>query len=347
MNRIFYIHSNIVAISCYKTVKDALSQNDKVIIVLDRGCEWPYTFNNVNVYDFADLFEGDNRNRVALNNIKAFEDYLRFLRYKIHLNRVVNKIVEGQDFVFYLPTMALDMTAAFAYNKHCKGYYYVEEGTISYRSLDMVVWQYPSRIKNMVKHLLRIDEHFPFEISHLFKGTISVTSEAFPWNKTGERIVNPIDGCVSDLKTSIPLCDDVLVTTWLVEDIELIINSIDYTIKSILNKNKDSRIGIKFHPKATTVNRYKVLMTIEYLNNEYDGRVTIIPNDVSIELMSLLYHPRLYSLLLLSSLILYGLLLKSSEGYLIDNDDNTISITQITTVEEYLRLCRIVNYKRL
>lgn len=344
MNKIFYIHSNILAICCYQTVKNALTQNEKVIIITDRRCEWPFFQDRVIVYNFADIFLGEDLKRVALHNLKAIKDYVRYRRYLCHLNKVVSQVISGEDFFFYMPSMAKNKTAAFAYNKHCKGYYYVDEGSLAYLPQELINQQFSSKMKNAVKRLFKIEDHCHYEIKQYFKGTVSITNEAFQWNKDGEKIVNPIDECILDLKDRIPSFDDVIVTAFLSEDIDSIIKSIDYTVDYVHNKNKSSRIGIKLHPYAITYNRENVSKVYQYIKDSYDNQVVIIPKEVSIEAMSLIYHTRLYSLFQLSSLILYGLLFNSSEGFLIRFKAGNVTIDQISTVDEYYKQISVVNF---
>lgn len=343
MNHIFYIHSNILAICCYQTVKEALAHNNKVIIITNRNCQWSFFLDKVTVYDFAEIFKGEDKERVALHSIKAIKDYMRYRRYLYHRDTVIKRIVDGNDYIFYLPTMALNMTAAFVYNKHCKGYYYVDEGSLAYLPIESANQQFDSKLRKKLKQLLKIEDHSHYEITSSFIGTISITKEAFSWNMDWVRIVNPKDECILELKTSLSSYDDVIVTTWLVEDIDLIKKSIDYTIEQILRRNRNSRIGIKIHPKAITYNMEKCMYVLQYIREMYCDRVTIISKEVSIEAMSLVYHPRLYSLFSLSSLILYGLLFQSSEGFLIRNVKDTITIVQINTVEEYNKLISKIN----
>ena len=348
MKKLFYIHSNIVAICCYQTVKHALASNDEVIIITDRSYIWTHFIEKVRIYDFGEIFKGEDRRRVSLMGPKVFNGYFRYQHYLCHLNKVVKRIVSGNDFILYLPTMALETTAALAYNKHCKGYYYVEEGSLSNNPNIKINNGSSSKLKDKIKRLLRIEDHFPFEINSPFKGTISITEKAFPWNTNSIRIINSMDEFASEINYSLPFCDAVIVTAWLVEDIHLIIKSIDYCLKEIFSKNQESRIGIKFHPKACYYNSAKTSKVLQFIRDNYNQRVTIIPNEVSIEVMSYVFHPRLYSLFALSSLILYGILLKSSEGYLIDYDESgAVSIVPIMTMEDFFRIGDVINYKAI
>ena len=343
MKKIFYIHSNILAICCYQTVKEALNQNEKVIIITNRQCQWNFFKDQVVVYDFAELFYGYTKNRVALHNIKAIKDYLKYRRYLCHLNKIVNHIIADEYFVFYLPSMADSMTASFAYNKFCKGYYYVDEGSLAYLPQDMININITNNVKNKIKRILKIDDHCHYEINQTFKGTVSITEEAFQWNRDKEKNVNPISECVEELKVGLPSYDDVIVTGFLSEDIDFIIKGIDFTINNILRKSRNSRIGIKLHPYAITYNRKNATLVLVYIKEKYNNRISIIPKDLSIEALSLVYHPNLYSLFTLSSVVLYGLLFKSSDGYLVRNVKGINSIVQIATVEDFYKTISVVN----
>lgn len=334
-----------MAICCYQTVKDALAQSDKVIIITDRSCGWHFFQGKVIVYDFASLFDNEYNKRVSFHGLGFFWDYYKYRRYCHHLNKVVKTIVNEEDFIFYMPSMAKDVTVTFVYNKYCRGYYYVDEGTLAYRNQELLSQMIPTNFTNSIRKLLKIEDHYHYEILPSFKGTVSITKEAFKWNKNNTRIVNPIKECVLELKTNMPSFDDVIVTSYFSEDINIINKGIDYTIKFILNSNPDSRIGIKFHPFAITNNNKKTSMVMQCIRNKYNERISIIPNEVSIEAMSLVYHPRLFTLFALSSIILYGLLLKSSDGYLVYNEEDNVSIKQVDSVEEYFKLIGVAHNK--
>lgn len=347
MNRIIYIHSNILTMCCFKTVKESLDRNEKVIIITNRGYKWPFFNGSVSVYDFADIFQGEDKDRVALHSLRALKDYFRYRRYRTHLNRVVKKIIAGEDYTFYMPSMALDMTYIFAHNRHCKCYYYVDEGSLSYAPRETLEKYIPNKRKNEIKSLLGIKDHYHYETSSKFKGTISITKEAFEWNTYKEKIINTIEEYVSEVRQSIPILDDVIITAYLNEEFTVITRSLDFTIENIFSKNPNSRIGIKIHPHAVNYNKEKTLRVQNYLEEKYAGKLTQIPVAVSIEVMSIIYHPRLYSLFSLSSIILYGLLYHSSDTKLIDYEEGTVTIRDITSVEEYNRLVKIVNFRKI
>lgn len=326
-----------MTICCYQTVKKALTQNEKVIIVTNRRCKWPFFLDKIKLYDFADIFLGEDIPRVALHNFRGIKDYIRYRLFLSHLDKVVESIVLEEDFLFYMPSMSLDMTRIFAYNKYCKGYYYVDEGLISYETEDVVNKMFSPKLKNATKRLFRIEEHCHFEINSTFIGTISISREAFPWNIDKVKIVNSIDDYVLEVESNIPVYDDVIVTSYFQEDVDVIIKGIGSIIDYILDYNRDSKIGIKIHPHSITYNREKTLSVLNIINRQYGSKVSIISDEVSIEAMSLVYHPNLFSLFSLSSLLLYGVLFKSSNGYFVMNDNNNISIISMVTFEDFFK----------
>lgn len=334
MNRIFYIQSNILTICCYQTVKECLEQNEKVIIITNRGYSWPFFKEKVLVYDFAKIFEGEDKDRVALHSFSALYDYIRYRKFLTHLNKVVDEIVAKEDFIFYMPSMAMAMTKTFAYHKHCKGYYYVDEGYLAYTPSETLKLYLPNRKKNLIKALLKIEDHYHLEMTSRFKGTVSITNDAFEWNSK-EKIVNSVEEYVEEVKNDIPYYDDVILTEYLTQDFEDLKRGIDYTVEKILQEKPTSKIGIKIHPHAITYNRDQTIIFQSYLRDHYSGVITEIPTNVSIEVMSLVYHPNLFSLLELSSIILYAILFKSSKTKLIDFKERAVSIKEIISVEDY------------
>lgn len=336
MKHIFYIHSNIQTICCFQTIKDLISNNENVIIIVNRGCSWKFFNESVTVYDFAKIFQGEDRARIALKSFAALKDYIRYCKYLLHLKREVSKIIADDSFLFYLPSMALNMTLAFARNKNCKGYYYVDEGSIAYLSNEALEHYIPCRgLKYYVKSLLSIEDHYHYELTSKFKGTISISKDAFVWNLTEPKIVNPIKDFVSEVKNDVPMFNDVILTEYLKQDYDEIIYCIDYTVNKILHDNPKSKIGIKIHPHAITYNKEKTISVQKYISEQYAGIVYLIPAEVSIEVMSLVFHPHLYSLFQVSSILLYALLFKSSESNLIIIDEGTVSIKRITTRDEF------------
>lgn len=341
MKHIFYLHSNIQIICCFQTIKDLIENDENVIIILNRGCSWHFFNESVIVYDFAKIFQGEDRARVALNSFSAIKDYIRYRKYLCHLKRVVNSIIANECYYFYLPSMAISMTLAFARNKYCNGYYYVDEGSIAYLSNDSLKSFVPRRgIKNYVKSMLSIEEHYHYETTSKFKGTISISQDAFAWNLSKLKIVNPVNDFISEVKNDIPMFNDVILTEHLKQNYDEIINCIDYTVKRILQDNPKSKIGIKIHPHAITYNREKTINVQKYICEHYAGVVYLIPAEVSIEVMSLVFHPNLYSLFQVSSILLYALLFKSSESNLIVYDEGTVTLKNITTRDEFDELLR-------
>ena len=335
MNRIFFIHSNILTICCYQTVKESLERKEKVIIITNRGYTWPFFEGRVMVYDFTAIFKGEDKNREALHSVKAWKDYKRYKNYRTHLNKVIDEIVAKEAFIFYLPSMALDMTASFAHNKYCKGYYYVDEGSLSYVSENDLKRYIPNRFKNAIKSLIGIKDHYHYEMSSKFKGTISITNDAFKWNVNKEKIVNSANGFIEVAKQDIPCFDKVILTEYLKQEFDIIVKSINYSIEKIWQENPNFKIGIKIHPQAITYNKEKTIALQQYISNKYAGKITLIPSNVSIEVMSLVYHPTIYSLFEVSSILLYALLFKSSKTKLIAYNNDSVNILDIKTVEEF------------
>lgn len=335
MNRIFFIHSNILVICCYQTVKACIARNEKVTIITNRGCSWPFFEGNVKVYDFTEIFQGEDKRNVALHSLNALKDYKRYRAFLSHLDNVINEIVGQQEFIFYLPSMDLVMASSFVYNKYCRGYYYVDEGYLAYIPVETLQRFVPNRTRNFFKSFLRLENHYHLEKTPKFKGTISITEEAFVWNTSGERIVNSVNDYIEEVKDKIPVFDDVILTEYLTQDFEIIKKSIDYVVEVILINNPDSKIGIKIHPHAIVYNEEQTKKVINYLEGKYAKVITIIPVNVSIEVMSIVHHPNLYSLLELSSIILYAIIFKSSITKLIDYKDNAAIVKDIETVEDY------------
>ena len=85
---------------------------------------------------------------------------------------------------------------------------------------------------------------------------------------------------------------------------------------------------------------------IEYLKDEYCEKVVLIPDDVTIEVLSLVNHPRLYSLLEVSSILMYALLFNTSKANLIYNVDDSITIKQIESFEEYNKIFSSMIHKK-
>ena len=335
MNRIFYIHSNIVTICCYQTVKECLARKEKVIIITNRGCTWPFFKDKVTIFDFAKMFQGEDQRKVALHSLKAMKDYMNFRRYLSHHNNVVKSIVANEDFYYYMPSMSMVTSVKFVNNKYCKGYYYVDEGYLAYTPAEKLKKYIPNKKKNIIKKLFGIEDHYHLEILSNFKGTVSISQDAFEWNVNGERIVNSVNDYIAEIKEDIPYYSDVILTEYLTQDYEIIIKCIDNVVEMILQDNPKSKIGLKIHPHAITYNREKTISVQTYIKEKYAGIITLIPVDISIEVMSIVYHPRLYSLLELSSIILYAILFNSSKTRLIEYKNNETNIKEISSIDDY------------
>lgn len=338
MNRIFYIHSNILKICCYQTVKESIERGENVTIITTRGSSWDFFKDKVEVWDFTKIFGDEDKQRMALHSIRGTKDYLRHRRFLSHLKKVISEIVNNEDFILYLPSMAMVQTAFFAHNKYCKGYYYVDEGRLAYTHDDDLRQYVPNTSRNRIKKLFGIEDYYHYEITSSFKGTVSITNDSFAWNEDKEKIVNPIGGFIEEVKNDIPYFDDVILTSYLSQELEVILNSIDFTIDNILKIKPESKIGVKLHPQAIYYNKDAAMRVMDHINDKYPGIVTLIPVNVSIEVMSVVYNPVLYALLQLSSVIMYALLFKSSDTKLVEENNGTITIRNVATMEEYYNI---------
>lgn len=333
MTHIFYIHSNICVVSSYSTIEKLVNTGERVIIILERSTQFPYFLGKVETYNVQEVIDKYRRNSTTL--LGKVINY-RFTLYP-QCKKFAKKIINGDDIIVYTPSYNMYSVRPFLDCKQCKGYYYIEDGTLSYLSANSLRRRYVNRRYRggrILMDLLGAGEKPDCYISEKFRGCIGVSEFAYPWCKNKE--VADVSGYYNNQPYDEIDVDDVIISDYLKDDYTVIIDAFKRVIDKIKQDNKPPRIGIKFHPSAYTYEKEKIERIETEIRNTYKNIDFIFfPIHYSIECMMFHKSIQLYCIFGASSLLLYALVLKS-KAYRVNHNSNCIFINEIPTIQDYV-----------
>ena len=189
MNHLFYLHSNITCLSSYEMIFNLQKRGEEVTIILSRNLKWPFSLK---VNRIVNISRMNFFLHTKVDKIRSLRSYILALYCKKRMKNYINSIVGEDDYIAYIPNYKSMIISNLCERKQCKGYYYIEEGTLSYFSIDYAkkVMHYSNFFK-LLSVVLMVNYDFALKQTKKFKGTISINESAFPWNKrksqTGTR----------------------------------------------------------------------------------------------------------------------------------------------------------------
>ena len=319
MKHIFYCHSSICIITIYETVKKLSDYNEDIIIILARGAKWFYNLRNVEVIDITDkkcLFD--------VIHIRTLKKILLAHKNYAEMDRMVSNIVGERDFLLYIPVIE-PFSISFIRNKHCLGYYFIEEGILSYQPLQAVR---KKRNRNFlfIAKFIGIRYYNFYTRFSTFKGTLAINNKAFPWNIYKERVVNRIDNVPLQTSDSYNICYNIIVFSNLFYkslkhySLADYCKAIDFTISQISNSNN---IAIKFHPRTPHLEKEMMDEILRYVHTNY-ANITILPDEFSIELNVLNYHSKVFCVFIKSSVFNYSKMFNEQSFFIGYNKEKLI-----------------------
>lgn len=322
MKHIFYCHSPICIITIYETVKKLSDYNEDIVIILSRGARWLYNIKNIKIVDIT-----DEKCFLDVMHIRTPKKVLLAHKKYAEMDKIASNIVDGKDFLLYIPIIE-PFTISFIRSKHCLGYYFIEEGILSYSSLQTVR---RNRKKNFLflARLIGIRYYNFYTRFPKFKGTIAISNKAFSWNIYKERVVNRIDNVPLLASDSYNICYNIIVFSHLYYDLKKRYSLIDYckaidfTISQIINSDN---VAIKFHPVTPKLEKEMMDKIIKYVHANY-GNITVLPNEFSIELNVLNYHSKVFCIFTKSSVFKYSKMF-NEQSFLIEYDKEKFIITE-------------------
>ena len=332
MKHVFIQHSNITIISSFNTVKEALDRGDEVIIIMSRKIPYEFFEGRVKVYDFFELFKEDRDKAKGYDGftIGRFIDYIgNFKRYIEHMKETVDTIVENEDFLLYTANNNQPVSEVFLDHKKCVGYYYIEEGTMSYTpwpQLYKITCSKRRKGRRFLYSLFGIKMYYHLEITKKFLGTIGISKEAFDWEewKDEKHIITDLTSYKEVIKTKILPYDIIIVTSMSGSDAQTIIKGIDVIFEHIAKKYPEKKVAIKMHPHDFSFEREKVCEVYNYIEKQYKSySATGLDVNYSLEAAIFLNHPVIYSVYIPSSVSVYSIIFSGNTYLLVQKGEDS------------------------
>ena len=198
MKRIIYIHSNICSITIHRLITEFERKSENVLIITGRGTDWPYRQNSekTKIVKIEDISDMDVLSIITISSVR--ELFTASKKYSL-IKKIANSVIGDEKFVLYVPHLKIPFFQALSRHTLCKGYYFIEEGTMSYLSPNRLkqIFHY-SLSKKIILFLCGIYYDYPYSINNNFKGTIAISDYAFIWNHKN-KLLTSVD---IDIKTS-------------------------------------------------------------------------------------------------------------------------------------------------
>jgi hypothetical protein len=334
MKHIFFLHSNTCVITAYQTIKELIKNNEKVIVILNRGTKFPFYNGDVTIFDIQ--FITDNFRKRSTNFFNKIYNYK--FQYLPHFDVIAKEIIGEEQFILYAPSYNQFTLRSFFNSKYLIGYYYIEEGTLSYLSLKSLKRKFYKKMYlkgRFISKVIGLKEYYDYVITNKFRGAICLSTYAFPW-LSNNKIINKFDEYLVNLNEKSLDVDALIVTGYLFETLDEIYNGLNIIFDKILSDSNKRKVAIKFHPTAFSYHREKCELVKQYLNNKYSNlEIIFLESSYSVE--GSLYRNKtdLYSIFGISSLCLYSLVFGSNSFVVYRK--HSMYLDEITSVDDFLK----------
>ncbi len=299
MKHIFVVHSNICCIVIRSYILKLIGAGEQVIVITYRGQKWPFDKRNIRIIDFSTLFQ-----KYYVYHVSSIKEYFRRLIYQYKMKKFINQLVKGQEYILYIPNYAVDYQTYLAENRWCRGYYFIEEGTLAYTPIDYL--KRKEQKKDLIqrfKNFAGISNHFFLETTNKFKGTIAITNEAFRWNNKDRKVVKPIIDVDKDYKVH----KNIIVTGYFSSSMSSVKDQMN-TLLTFIGQSDETDIAIKFHPHLYYNFPKKIDEISAFIKTFNNVKVDILPADYIVEKSIFAGNCNIYSLDKFSSLNIYSVL---------------------------------------
>ena len=280
-------------------VKRLVNSGEKVILITYRNTNWPFSQENISIIDFT-----HQHRDYFVTEVKTISDWLKRRKYVKLMKGTINKIVNKDPFLLYIPNYSVHFQTIFAEHKYCQGYYFIEEGTLAYTPMSYLIDQFKHRpLKRKIKFLFGLTDRFFLERTDKFLGTISIREEAFSWN-IKEKIVEPIP--VLD-NLNVQLHETIIITGFLDDNLSRIKKQLS-TLLDYFCKTGIRDIAIKYHPHVYDNYPERIDKIDGVFKNYSQVNVTTLPQNYIVEYAILKWKSTIFSIDGLSSLNIYSIL---------------------------------------
>lgn len=330
MTHIFLVHSHICSLAVHSTVKKLLECGYKVIILENRAYEWPFMekkiiLKDITKYSFYNLY--------GIREIRSLYDICCMKKYQHKAEKLIKDIIDDENFIYYTPGYTMGLSSFFINNSKCKGYFYIEEGVLAYRSAEFLKQHYYDWRKNVIAKFLNLRYGFILSCTHKFKGTIAISEKAFPWNKK-HKVVNGLNR--EEIKSYFKdeMYSDIVVFSHLNETISELEVTFSFLIKHFEQLNCQ-RFAIKFHPHSYIYDLEKINYILKLVSKCQGVDIIILPKEYIVEYAIVCYKACIYSINVISSLALYALIF-GSQSFYIKLEEGKCHIRALTCLEKVL-----------
>lgn len=334
MKHIFSIHSNICAIAIYDTVRHLVEEKKQVIIVSDRNTKFPFFTSSIKFYDIQYITDKYKKNTSNLF-CKLVNYAISYLpQYKISARDIIN----DEEFILYLSSSNYFTMTPYLRSKKCKGYYYIEEGSMSYMPLNLLKKIYYRQLasRQFLLNIIGSRTRFDYAIDDRYLGCICLSEKAFPWCND-KKIVNTFNGYFFNIQQEEINADYLIITDYLNEDTSKYINAFEKIIDSIMNRVEIKKIAIKFHPTAMSYESQKARIIVDTIKTSYSNiTFVILDPSFSIEKLMSQHKVNVYCVFGMSSLLLYSCVMGSTPYYL-EHDSNGLVVKKLSNFDEIIR----------
>lgn len=271
MKHIFWVHSHITYLIA-TVIIEYNNLNDSTIL-LTRNYTLPFK-TKATVFAFPYYFTPSKTKHRLISKINIISS----MKSIKHCNKLIDQICKNKDFIFYAPLFNQPSIQCFIEHLNCRKFYYIEEGSASYRTLEY--FQNNSIIEKMKCTYLKLlpysnilGRNFYDDEHPKFFGTYSFFKDAFPWNDN-EKYILPFNQIkkIDKIETDAFLFFDALVEFGHVS-MDVFIKVLNDVIKFLILKEYKI-VSFKFHPeqKKERNNKNKIIS----LFNQYSNSITFI-----------------------------------------------------------------------
>lgn len=305
MKHIFSIHSNICVIVVYGRIKELIEKGEKVVVVSDRNTEFPYFKDLIEFHDIQSVTD-----KYRGNCKTAFSKFVNYaFTYLPHYKTSAKKIIHEEDFILYLSSCNYFTTSPYLWSKYCKGYYFIEEGTMSYMDIDILRKRYKKQLRHgqALLNIIGFKSKFDYYTDNRFLGCICVSEKAFPWCKE-RKFVDDLSEYKKQIGDNVKPLDYVIVTDYLRDDVEDIKAGFKMILDFVKERNIKATIGVKMHPTAVSYEKNKINVIRKFLLSDYpDSHFEFLPTGYAVEDLLIKSRSSLFSIFGISSLLLYSI----------------------------------------
>ena len=311
-----------------------MNNGERVIIILERSTLFPYFRGKVETYNVQEVIDKYRRNSTTL--IGKVLNY-RFTLYP-QCKKFAKRIINREDAIVYTPSYNMYSVRPFLDSKYCKGYFYIEDGALSYLSAESLHKRYYKRKYKgglFLMSLLGAGEKPDCYVNKKFMGCVGVSEYAYPWCMKN-KVITSVTEFFSIQSYEDLGVKHVIISDYLRGDCSVILDAFNKVIDRIEREDHPKIIAIKFHPSAYTYELEKTKKLKNEIKKKYNNiEFIFLSSQYSIETMMYFTSVQLYSIFGASSLLLYALVLKS-KAFMVNHKDKLITIRELPTVQDFV-----------